>query len=127
VFTQSAERFVGALSGQVEDALIHKLGLPVDMLRIEPGDVQSGLSGTELLIGKQVSIFGKASFLTASPRLCPRERLVSLERIGISLETRLTKRWGVAGSVDPVRGCETSLAATTTPYQLGIDLFWEKR
>jgi hypothetical protein len=99
----------------------------VDVLRIKPGEVQSGLSGTELLIGKQVDILGRPSFLTASPRLCPRERLVSLERIGVSVETRLGARWGIAGSVDPARGCETSVASSSAPYQLGVDLFWEKR
>jgi translocation and assembly module TamB len=127
LFEASAERFVSALSGQVEDALISRLGVPLDLLRIEPGEAQSGLSGTELLIGKQVSLFGHPSFLTASPRLCPRERLVSLERIGISLETRLSPQWGIAGSVDPVRGCEGAVASTSAPYQIGVDVFWEKR
>lgn len=128
VFEQSVERFVGILSGQLERAVVEQLGLPVDYFRIKPGEVQSGLSGTELLIGKQVDLFGQPAFLQASPRLCPREQLLSLEQIGISLETRISPEWGATASIDPVRGCEAIIAGSATvPYQLGFDVFWEKR
>jgi autotransporter translocation and assembly factor TamB len=128
VFTKSAEQLVGVLSGKIESAVISQLGLPIDYFRIKPGEVQSGLAGTELVLGMQVHILGFPSFLRASPRFCPREQLLSLDHIGIDLETRLTKQWGVATSVDPVQGCEAIMSGTAArPYQFGIDLFWEKR
>jgi autotransporter translocation and assembly factor TamB len=128
VFEQSAERLVGVLSGKVESAVVDKLGLPVDYFRIKPGEVQSGLAGTELVLGMQVRILGLPSYLRASPRFCPREQLLSLDHIGINLETRLSPQWGIATSVDPVQGCEAVMAgASARPYQFGMDVFWEKR
>jgi autotransporter translocation and assembly factor TamB len=129
VFTKSAEGLMGVLSGKLENAVVSQLGLPIDYFRIKPGEVQSGLAGTELVLGMQVRIFGYPSFLRASPRFCPREQLLSLDHIGINLETRLNRQWGIATSVDPVQGCEAVMAGTSAPraYQLGVDLFWEKR
>ena len=128
VFEKSADQLVGLLSGKVESAVVNQLGLPIDYFKIKPGEVQSGLAGTELVLGMQVRILGYPSFLRASPRFCPREQLLSLDHIGIDLETRLTKKWGVAMSVDPLQGCEAVMSGTAArPYQLGVDLFWEKR
>ena len=119
---------MGLLSGKVESAVVNQLGLPIDYFKIKPGEVQSGLAGTELVLGMQVRILGYPSFLRASPRFCPREQLLSLDHIGIDLETRFTKKWGVAMSVDPLQGCEAVMSGTAArPYQLGVDLFWEKR
>ncbi|MGH7529569.1 MAG: translocation/assembly module TamB domain-containing protein [Gemmatimonadales bacterium] len=127
VFEQSAQRLAGVLSGRIETAVQDQLGLPIDYFRIKPGEVQSGLAGTELVLGMQVRILGQPSFLRASPRFCPRERLLSLDQIGINLETRISPEWGVALSVDPVQGCEAVMAGTTRPYQFGADVFWERR
>jgi hypothetical protein len=128
VFTKSAEQLVGVLSGKIESAVVSQLGLPIDYFRIKPGEVQSGLAGTELVLGMQVRVLGYPSFLRARPRYCPRERLLSLDHIGIDLETRLSRHWGIATSVDPVQGCEAVMSGTAArAYQLGIDVFWEKR
>jgi hypothetical protein len=128
VFEKSAEQLVGVLSGKIESAVVSQLGLPIDYFRIKPGEVQSGLSGTELVLGMQVRILGYPSFLRASPRFCPREQLLSLDHIGIDLETRFNRQWGVATSVDPLQGCESAMSATAArAYQFGVDIFWEKR
>lgn len=128
VFNRSAEQLVGVLSGKIESAVAGGLGLPIDYFRIKPGEVQSGLAGTELVLGMQVRILGFPSFLRASPRFCPREQLLSLDHIGIDLETRLAPQWGVATNVEPVQGCEAAMSGVSAkPYQFGIDLFWEKR
>jgi hypothetical protein len=128
VFEKSAEQLVGVLSGKIENAVISQLGLPIDYFRIKPGEVQSGLAGTELVLGMQIRVLGYPSFLRASPRFCPREQLLSLDHIGIDLETRFTHQFGVATSVDPLQTCESSMSTTTArAYQFGIDLFWEKR
>jgi hypothetical protein len=47
--------------------------------------------------------------------------------VGASLEFRLTRRWLVAGSVDPLRSCEALTTQLPTRYQFGLDLFWETR
>lgn len=128
VFEQSAQRLAGVLSGRIESAVQDQLGLPIDYFRIKPGEVQSGLAGTELVFGMQVRILGKPSFLRAGPRFCPREEILSLDHIGINLETRLSPQWGVTTSLEPVQGCEAVMAGTgAKPYQFGIDVFWEKR
>ncbi|HWC75600.1 MAG TPA: translocation/assembly module TamB domain-containing protein [Gemmatimonadales bacterium] len=128
VFDKSAQQLVGVLSGKIENAVVSQLGLPIDYFRIKPGEVQSGLAGTELVFGMQVRILGYPSFLRASPRFCPREQLLSLDHIGIDLETRLTHQWGIATSVDPMQDCESVMSGTSArPYQLGVDVFWEKR
>ena len=98
------------LSGKIESAVTSQLGLPIDYFRIKPGEVQSGLAGTELVFGMQVRIFGYPSFLRASPRFCPREQLLSLDHVGIDLETRFTPHWGVATSIDPMQGCEAVMS-----------------
>ncbi|HTI04047.1 MAG TPA: translocation/assembly module TamB domain-containing protein [Gemmatimonadales bacterium] len=128
VFEKGADQLVGVLSGKIENAVVSQLGLPIDYFRIKPGEVQSGLAGTELVLGMQVRVLGYPSFLRASPRFCPREQLLSLDHIGINLETRFTHQWGVATSIDPLQGCESVMSGTSArPYQFGVDLFWEKR
>ena len=128
VFETSAQQLASVLSGKIESAVTSQLGLPIDYFRIKPGEVQSGLAGTELVFGMQVRIFGYPSFLRASPRFCPREQLLSLDHVGIDLETRFTPHWGVATSIDPMQGCEAVMSGTAArPYQLGVDFFWEKR
>jgi autotransporter translocation and assembly factor TamB len=128
VFNRSAEQLVGVLSGKIESAVAGGLGVPIDYFRIKPGEVQSGLAGTELVLGMQVRILGFPSFLRASPRFCPREQLLSLDHVGIDLETRIAPQWGVATTVEPVQGCEAAMSGVSAkPYQFGIDLFWEKR
>jgi hypothetical protein len=128
VFETSAQQLANVLSGQLESAVTNQLGLPIDYFRIKPGEVQSGLAGTELVLGMQVRIFGYPSFLRASPRFCPREQLLSLDHIGIDLETHFNRHWGMATSVDPMQGCESLMSGLSArPYQVGVDFFWEKR
>jgi autotransporter translocation and assembly factor TamB len=115
---------VGMLSGQLESALISDLGMPLDYLAIRPvADLSGGgLSGTEIAFGRQV--FGNV-FFTLSPRLCPGQQV--LKNVGGSLEYRMSVEWRFAVSRDPVGGCELLAGLTTpVPYQLGLDLFWEK-
>jgi hypothetical protein len=122
-FQQGAERVVDALAGGLETGLTSGLGIPLDYLRITPGRFESGLSGTEIMVGKQLDILGRASFLTASPRVCPQDQL---KQIGASIETWLTNHWLIVASIDPLKGCEAP-ASGTTAYQLGADVFWETR
>ncbi len=120
---QMLANVVGVLSGQLGASLIGDLGIPLDYLQIRTAG--SSLLSAEISVGKQFTIFGTSAFLTASPRICPRQSVVSLENLGASLEFRLSRRWLVAASVDPLRICDVSGEAGQ--LQLGFDLFWEKR
>lgn len=97
----------------------------MDYIQIRPTTTLGGLSGAEFALGKQFRVFGTTAFLTASPRICRRERF-SLEP-GAGLEFRLNRNWIVSASVDPLTSCEVASAGTATHYQFGADLFWEKR
>ncbi len=124
VFEQSVDRFANVLAGEIERSLLNGLGVPLDYLQIRPGEFSRGFSGTEIALGKQLYVLGRPVFLVASPRLCT-DQLVSTSNVGASLEFRVTRRWLVAASVDPLRACEVSTHQSSTRYQLGWDVFWE--
>jgi autotransporter translocation and assembly factor TamB len=125
LFERSAQQLADVLSGTLERSLTGSLGVPVDHLRIDPGDVDEGFSGAEIEIGKQIDVFGQPAFLTASPRLCPGRSLLISRTTGASLETWLADEWLMAVSLDPVRGCEAAKLGTSG-YSVGLDVFWEK-
>ncbi len=115
---------LGALTGQLEASLIADLGIPLDYLQVRSFGTAGGFAGAELALGKQFTIFGTSAFLTASPRFCAGEPW-STRNLGASLEFRLSRKWLVAASVDPLRPCDTRTVDATS-YQLGVDLFWNK-
>lgn len=126
-----ANRYVAAaISGEVERSLITDLGLPLDFVQIRPGDVlsQGGgvFTGSEIALGKQLTLFGVPTFVTLSPRLCPQQAFT--ENIGLSAEVRLSRQWLMALSGDPVGSCAGLLAGpgSALRYQLGLDLFWQR-
>jgi len=119
-----SQTLFGVVSSQLEYSLITDLGAPLDYFQIRPETGREGLAGAELSAGKQFDLLGTTAFLTASPRICPRQQTFDL---GASLEFRLTRRWLVAGSVDPLRSCEALTTQLPTRYQFGLDLFWETR
>ena len=119
---QGLSQFLGALSGQLEYSLISDLRVPLDYVQIRPTVAGTGLSGTEIALGKRL---GERWFLTVSPRLCPREQF--FENVGASLEYRFTRAWFFSVSGDPVRSCAAFRTQSLLTYQLGVDLFWEKR
>jgi translocation and assembly module TamB len=116
----------GAVSSQLEYALISDVGIPLDYIQISPETGQTGgLAGAELALGKRFEVFGTTAFLRASPRFC-QSNPQPLD-IGASLEFRLTQRWLVAASVDPLRSCESLTNTIAQRYQFGLDFLWEKR
>lgn len=123
ISNQAVSQLAGVLSGQLEYALISDLGVPLDLVQIRPGDIGSGLSGTEIAIGKQFNLLGTTAFLTASQRVCPHQAL-SASNTGASLEFRLTRHWLFAASADPLR-CG-ALSGSEVTYQFGLDILWEK-
>ncbi len=120
-----SQQIFGALSSQLEYSLIADLGVPLDYLQIRPTTATGEVSGLEVAVGKQFRVWGRPAFLTASPRLCPRQRFLDPENLGASLEFRLSRRWLLAASADPRGSCEALTTPLAGRYQLGFDLFWE--
>lgn len=118
-------RLAGAISGQFEQAIAN-LGLPLDYFQIRPSEVGiAGLSGTEVAVGIQRSLFGIPTFLTFSPRICPQAADIPVG-LGFSAEARLSRHFLLALSRDAVGPCTALGSADQIRYQLGWDLFWER-
>jgi hypothetical protein len=121
---QGLTQFLGVLSGQVEYMLVSDLRVPLDYVEIRPSVVGSGISGTEIALGKRL---GERWFVTVSKRVCPQEQVFT-PKLGASLEYRFSNQWLFSLSADPVQSCAPlRTQALSSPYQLGGDLFWEKR
>jgi translocation and assembly module TamB len=118
-----------AVSSQIEQSLITDLGVPLDFLQIRPGDVAGGspLAGTQVAVGKQVTVLGLPTFLMWSPRLCP-QQAATASLANVSAEMKLSQQWALAVSRDPVGSCAglASAVGSTLRYQFGLDLFWER-
>jgi hypothetical protein len=116
---------LSALSGQLESSLVSNLGLPFNYLEITPPE--QGLSGTQVQLGLQRDILGAPAFITFGPRLVCQQNILKSETWALSLEFRLSKEWRVAGSVEPVRGCNAPVTAgVPTARQAGVDMLWER-
>jgi translocation and assembly module TamB len=122
-FEAGAEQFGALLAGRLEGTFSGA----VDYFAISPGDPDGGYSEAEILVGKQVDLFGNPAFVTVSPRLCPGQPIAGLRRLGISIETWLTRKWMLDASLDPRRGCAEPNTATPNSMQLGIDLIWVRK
>jgi hypothetical protein len=68
-----SQTLFGVVSSQLEYSLITDLGAPLDYFQIRPETGREGLAGAELSAGKQFTVLGTTAFLTASPRICPRQ------------------------------------------------------
>ncbi|KPJ96469.1 MAG: hypothetical protein AMS18_00785 [Gemmatimonas sp. SG8_17] len=123
---QGLNQFLGAVSGQIEYSLISDLKVPLDYLQIRPTGVGTQLYGLDVAVGKRL---GEKWFLTVNPRVCSRDNLgETLRNLGASLEYRLSGTWLLLLSGDPVQSCSAfSTRQFTEKYQLGVDLYWEKR
>jgi hypothetical protein len=123
---QGLTQFLGAVSGQLENLAISDLSIPLDYLQIRPQMGNTGQLTAEIAAGKRL---GDKWFLTVSPRLCARAHNEALyEMVGASVEYRLSRDLLFSLSGDPVRSCAVARShALRLKYQLGADIFWEKR
>jgi translocation and assembly module TamB len=125
---QGLNQFLGAVSGQLEYSLISDLNVPLDYVQIRPTGVGTEMYGVDVAVGKRL---GEKWFVTVNPRLCSRDDLFTIETlrsVGASLEYRLSREWMLLLSGDPVQSCSAfSTQRFAEKYQLGLDLFWEKR
>ncbi len=123
---QGLTQFLGAVSGQLENLAISDLSLPIDYLQIRPHMGNTGQLTAEIAAGKRL---GDQWFLTVSPRVCaPAQNEATRVMVGASVEYRLSRDWLFSVSGDPVRSCAVTRShALRLKYQLGADVFWEKR
>jgi hypothetical protein len=123
---QGLNQFLGAVSGQLEYRLISDLNVPLDYVHIRPTGVGTPMLGIDFAVGKRL---GDKWFLTVNPRICSRNvGLETLRSVGASLEYRVGSDWLLLLRGDTVQSCSAfSTNRFAEKYQLGVDLFWEKR
>ena len=120
--------FAGGVSaGILERSLVGELGLPIDYLTIRPGAATSEaalLSGARIEAGTQI---GSRSFLTVNAGLCEVSRGELTKLLGATLEYRLSRRWTLETSYEPIVGeCRSDPSQrVNVKFQLGFDLFWQ--
>ena len=122
-----------ALSSELERTLISDLGVPVDYIQIRPGgfggnELEGSTSGlTTVTAGWQL---GGQTFVALNAGVCANVSELSYRNFGASLEQRLHKDWRAMLSVEPVITCSTApggtTLATSSIYQLGLDLLWDR-
>jgi hypothetical protein len=114
------------LTGRLGSALISDLGIPLDFFEIRPQfGARGGLEAAEIAGGLRL---GDRVFVTLSPRYCAKSQTASALNVGGSVEFALGAGWSLLASADPTRACVSSGTATlSSPLQLGLDLFWERR
>lgn len=123
---QTVSTAAALITGQLGNALISDLGVPLDYFEIRPefGGAGFQLAGTEIALGRRL---GERWFVTLNPRICPRETF-TVENVGASLEFRMSREWRLSASADPLLSCFTSAAQPSQfRYQFGVDVLWEKR
>jgi len=124
---QGAVAGVASLAaGQLEQTLVSGLGLPLDYIAIRPGFGAEMLSVTQVEAGSQI---GERTFLTLNAPLCEMRRGITPQLLGASLEYRISRRWLLEASVEPLlQECRALGVAPrpSTPYQIGVDLFWQR-
>jgi hypothetical protein len=121
---ESIASFAGQITGQLSSQLIADLGVPLDFFEVRPQFGERGVEGTDIAIGRRLS---DRVIVTLSPRIC-RKQSFTVQNVGWSVEFELGAGWSILTSADPVRVCSLSgTAGFGTQYQLGADLFWERR
>jgi len=127
VLQGAATLLAGRLAGQLEQTLVADLGLPLDYLAIRPGSTAGGLVGSARVeAGTRI---GERTFLTVNAGLCEVQRGAATGLLGASIEYRLTGRWRLEASVEPLQQECRSLGVLprpSTPYQVSLDLFWQR-
>ena len=119
-----------AAVSELERALISDLGVPLDFIEIQPGAITPGVLGasaqTRLAVGKRI---GSRTFVTLSAGFCPNAE-VNAGNFGSSIEYRFSRAWRAQLSFEPAQNyCSTNPLGntiTTSRYQLGADVFWER-
>jgi hypothetical protein len=131
VLNNAVAALSSAISGELERKFVSDLGVPLDYFEFRPNDPADPFSGARLAAGWQI---GRKTFLVLNGGFCQAQSGQGVDvanTLGASLQFRISPEWHTEASFEPVRTCGT--AAPGTPlssslrYQVGLDLFWEKR
>jgi hypothetical protein len=118
--------FAGLAASQLEQTLVTDLRLPLDYIAIRPGTAGDVLGTTRVEAGRQI---GERTFLSLNVPLCEVRRGISSQLFGATLAYRLSGRWQLEASVEPLlQECRAMGVAPqpSAPYQIGVDLFWQR-
>ncbi len=118
-----------AFSSELQRALISDLGVPIDYLDIRPGGTAAGGFGggtgsaqvAQVAAGWQI---GRKWFVSLVADLC-----TNAQRLYPSAEFRMTRQIRLKSSVEPAYSCQAAQlnpALSTSKYQVGLDLLWER-
>jgi autotransporter translocation and assembly factor TamB len=118
--------------GELSQALVGGIGLPLDVLTIRPGQGQAGrgvdaalgdaLTGATIEAGRQ---FGARTYVSLNAGLC---EVATSQAFGVSVEYRLSRQFSTSASLEPIvdrcRAGGGVVDNTTSRHQFAFDLFW---
>ena len=120
-----------SVSGEIERTFISDLGVPLDYFEFRPVDPSQPFSGAQLAAGWQL---GRKTFIVLNAGFCQQGGQVDVaNRLGASLQFRISPEWRTEASFEPVSSCGTTVGGLGVQSQgsplrqFGFDLFWEKR
>ena len=120
-----------SVSGEIERTFISDLGVPLDYFEFRPVDPSQPFSGAQLAAGWQL---GRKTFIVLNAGFCQQGGQVDVaNRLGASLQFRISPEWRTEASFEPVSSCGTTVGGLGVQSQgsplrqFGLDLFWEKR
>jgi len=94
-------------------------------------DPSQPFSGAQLAAGWQL---GRKTFIVLNAGFCQQGGQVDVgNRLGASLQFRISPEWRTEASFEPVTSCGTAVGGIGVQtqgsplHQFGFDLFWEKR
>ena len=116
------------VAGELERTVVSDLGVPLDYLAIQPGDVTNPFSGAQVSAGWAI---GAKTFVVVNAGYCSKVRQARFTNtLGATVQYRLSPEWRTEAGFEPLRTCATGdldLFVPAAPRQVGFDLFWERR
>lgn len=129
VVQNAVSYLASAATGELERFFISDIGIPIDYLEIRPsvavGNVGPSTLG-RVAVGWRI---GSRAFMTVSAGFCDPAQ-IGAQNLGASVQYRFARAWRVQTSLEPTltfcSATGTSAYLTTTPYQIGADVIWER-
>ena len=116
------------VAGELERTVVSDLGVPLDYLAIQPGDVTNPFSGAQVAAGWAI---GAKTFVVVNAGYCSKVRQARFTNtLGATVQYRFSPEWRTEAGFEPIRTCATGdldLFVPAAPRQIGFDLFWERR
>jgi hypothetical protein len=119
----------GALSSELERALVTGSKAAPDLIEIRPGigynSISAGASLTRLSAGWQV---GSRWFVSLGAGFCPGFQQFDFRNFGAGLEYQVNREVVFDASAEPIQTCLAGAASSLSSkrYQFGTDLRWSR-